>query len=145
MRLTYDDVADAAYVYLVDAIAPGGVARTAASMIELDMAFIAFDFNSDGKVLGLEILGASRLLADETLKAIGRLPVRMSYDADADAAYVYLVNEIRSGDVHRSARVDPVEVGGMINLDFGVDGRLLGIEIFGASEVLPPEVLRGRE
>ena len=69
MRLTYDPVADAAYVYLVDAIAPGGVAQTRASMLDLDRAFIAFDFDVDGKVLGLEILGASRVLSAETLQS----------------------------------------------------------------------------
>lgn len=69
MRLTYDEVADAAYVYLVDVIGAGEVARTAASMLELDRAFIAFDFDADGKVLGIEILGASRVLAPETIRA----------------------------------------------------------------------------
>jgi uncharacterized protein YuzE len=67
------DKADAAYVYLVDSIAPGGVARTQASMLELDRSFIAFDFDSDGKVLGLEILGASRVLTPESLGAADRL------------------------------------------------------------------------
>lgn len=72
MRLTYDAEADAAYVYLVDAIGPGGVARTAASMLDLDQAFIAFDFDADGKLQGIEILGASRVLTEETLRAADR-------------------------------------------------------------------------
>lgn len=69
MRLTYDADADAAYVYLVDAIGAGEVARTASSMLELDRAFIAFDFDAEGKVLGIEILGASRVLTQGTLRA----------------------------------------------------------------------------
>jgi uncharacterized protein YuzE len=67
VRLTYDADADAAYVYLVESIAPSGVAQTRASMLDLDRAFIAFD--SDGKVLGIEILGASRVLTEETLRS----------------------------------------------------------------------------
>ncbi len=72
MRLTYDAAADAAYVYLVDSIVPGGVAHTAASMLDLDQAFIAFDFDSRGKLLGIEILGASRVLTGETLSTANR-------------------------------------------------------------------------
>lgn len=36
-----------------------------------DRAFIAFDFDADGKVLGIEFLGASRVLAEETLLSAG--------------------------------------------------------------------------
>ncbi|MFD3403747.1 DUF2283 domain-containing protein [Kribbella sp. NPDC058693] len=68
MRLTYDPDADAAYVYLVDVIGPGEVTRTVPSMLELDNAFIAFDLNSDGKIVGFEILGASRVLPPDTLR-----------------------------------------------------------------------------
>lgn len=73
VRLTYDSVADAAYVYFVDAVGAGEVVRTSASMLELDRSFIAFDFDVDGKVLGMEILGASRLLAQETLRTAEQL------------------------------------------------------------------------
>ncbi|WP_168218638.1 DUF2283 domain-containing protein [Nocardioides eburneiflavus] len=144
MRLTYDSDANAAYVYLVDSTAPGGVAQTRSSMLELELASIDFDLDAEGKVLGIEILGASRVLADETLQATQRLSVRISYDQDADAAYVTLVDAIRSDEVERTIPVDLVELGGMINLDFGADGRLLGIAILDASKSLPPEVLRGR-
>jgi Uncharacterized conserved small protein len=69
--------------------------------------------------------------------------MRMTYDPEADAAYVYLVDEIGAGEVERTVPVDPVEIGGMINLDFDADGYLLGIEILDASKFLPPELLRG--
>lgn len=72
MSLTYDAEANAACVYLVDAIVPGRVAHTAASMLDLDQAFIAFDFDSRGKLLGIEILGASRVLKGETLSTANR-------------------------------------------------------------------------
>jgi len=32
---------------------------------------------------------------------------------------------------------DPVEVGGMINLDFDENGRLVGVEVLAASSKLP--------
>lgn len=71
--------------------------------------------------------------------------MRIAYDLDADAAYIYVVDEIGVGGVDRTVPVDPAEVGGMINLDFDVDGHLLGIEILDASSFLPPELLRGAE
>jgi len=37
---------------------------------------------------------------------------------------------------------DPVEVGGMINLDFNAEGRLIGIEVLGASARLPSELFQ---
>lgn len=142
VRLTYDSDADGAYVYFVDSIAPGGVAQTRSSMLELDLASIDFDFDVDGKVLGIEILGASRMLTAGALEATERLQV--TFDLDGDAAYVYLVDGIRSGEMARTVPVDIVEIGGMINLVFGANGRLLRIEILDASRLLPPEVLRGR-
>lgn len=65
----------------------------------------------------------------------------MSYDSEADAAYIRLQREI-SGDVDRTVMVDPSEIEGMINLDLDVDGRVLGIELLDASKKLPREMLR---
>lgn len=44
------------------------------------------------------------------------------------AAYIYLVDQIGSGEVAKTYCCNPSEVGGMINLDFDEGGRLLGIE-----------------
>jgi uncharacterized protein YuzE len=33
------------------------------------------------------------------------------------------------------------QIGGMINLDFDLNGRLVGVEIMDASRLLPPEIL----
>jgi uncharacterized protein YuzE len=68
--------------------------------------------------------------------------MRITYDPTANAAYIYLV-EIRSGGVARTYPCDPQEVGGMINLDFDSDGRLLGIEVLDASKKLPLGLLSG--
>jgi uncharacterized protein YuzE len=69
--------------------------------------------------------------------------MRLTYDADADAAYIYVVDGIGAGGVAKTVPVDPAEVGGMINLDFDADGQLLGIEILDASSYLPREILGG--
>jgi uncharacterized protein YuzE len=67
--------------------------------------------------------------------------MNVKYDAQADAAYIQLVDEIGAGGVAKTYPCDPTEVG-MINLDFDREGRLLGIEVLGASKVLPLELLK---
>jgi uncharacterized protein YuzE len=67
-----------------------------------------------------------------------RVPVRVTLDDDADAAYIYLADEIADGGIAWSVTaVDFPD--GMINLDFDSDGRLLGIEILSAADTLPGE------
>ncbi|MFC9330818.1 DUF2283 domain-containing protein [Kitasatospora sp. NPDC057015] len=71
--------------------------------------------------------------------------LRVTYDETANAAYVYLTDpQVRT----RSSRMypcDPVEVDGMINLDFDEQGRLIGIEILRASSKLPEYLLASSE
>jgi uncharacterized protein YuzE len=67
--------------------------------------------------------------------------VRFKYDKEADAAYVWLGNSREAG---RSARTEVVDLeieNGAINLDFDDGGRLIGIEILGASRLLPAALL----
>ncbi len=68
MRMTYDATADAAYLYLVDEIAPGAAVETRLADVPLKDSVFAFDFDVDGKLLGIEILGALRVLPAETLR-----------------------------------------------------------------------------
>ena len=72
MKLTYDPEVDAAYLYLVPSIGRGEVVRTISSMLEMDRSFVAFDVDSEGKILGIEILGASRVLPGVTLEEAAR-------------------------------------------------------------------------
>ncbi|MFD6275182.1 DUF2283 domain-containing protein [Streptomyces sp. NPDC060209] len=61
-----------------------------------------------------------------------------------DAAYVYLTEP----QARVSARMyprDPVDVDGMINLDFDERGRLIGIEVWAASSKLPEHLLQSAE
>ena len=67
--------------------------------------------------------------------------MNVRYDAAADAAYIQLADEIGAGGVARTYACDPAEVGGMINVDFDSAGRLVGVEVLDASQLLPPEAL----
>jgi uncharacterized protein YuzE len=66
--------------------------------------------------------------------------VRVTYDGQANAAYIYLTGDARP----KSARMypcDPVDVRGMINLDFDDDDRLIGIEVLDARSRLPQRLI----
>lgn len=67
MRITCDSVANAAYIYVVDEIGPSEAVRSDVSDIELKNAAIICDFDSDDRLLGMEILGARNVLRPETL------------------------------------------------------------------------------
>ncbi|MFF3392322.1 DUF2283 domain-containing protein [Streptomyces sp. NPDC002669] len=69
----------------------------------------------------------------------------VTYDSTANAAYVYLTEPhtpVRSAHMYAC---DPVDVDGMINLDFDEEGRLLGIEVLAARSKLPEYLLRSAE
>jgi uncharacterized protein YuzE len=71
--------------------------------------------------------------------------VRVTYDPVVNAAYVYFADP---ESVVRSARTypcDPIDVDGMINLDFDAERRLIGIEVLAADAKLPRYPLDGSE
>lgn len=61
MKLTYDPDCNLAYLYVVDEIEPKEVKRT------LSFNNIQLDFDSNGKLLGLEFLDARETLREELL------------------------------------------------------------------------------
>jgi uncharacterized protein YuzE len=67
--------------------------------------------------------------------------VNLEYDRSADAAYLSLT-PIKAGGVKKTYACDPDEVGGLIQLDFDEDGRLVGVEVLNASHLLPQGLLR---
>jgi uncharacterized protein YuzE len=69
------------------------------------------------------------------------MPVRFEYDSSVNAAYIYLGGPRAAGSVTKTYACDPIQVAGMINLDFDKDGRLIGIEVLDATSKLPPELL----
>lgn len=66
---TYDAVADAAYLYLRK-LSPGERVR---AKVLSEEGGIAVDFDAKGRVTGIEVLGASRVLPKGLLKVMGCL------------------------------------------------------------------------
>jgi uncharacterized protein YuzE len=63
--------------------------------------------------------------------------IRVTYDPDANAAYLYLSDPQSPGVSIAMYPCDPAKVGGMINLDFDNEGRLIGVEVLAARSKLP--------
>lgn len=63
LRVTYDDAVDAAYIYLVPEIEAGSVARTVPVDGGDDPWMVNLDVDSDGRIIGLEVLAASKRLS----------------------------------------------------------------------------------
>jgi len=68
------------------------------------------------------------------------VPLRVTYDAEANAAYIYFVQDIESGGVAKVVPFDPSD-GVMVNLDLDADGRILGLEVLAARTLLSPKLL----
>ena len=71
--------------------------------------------------------------------------MRITYDGEANAAYIELKDNIAAGEVKYTYCCDEEKVKGSINLDFDTSGRLIGIEVLRAHEKLPPELLRSAQ
>jgi len=67
--------------------------------------------------------------------------MKTRYDRSVNAAYIYLKEQIDTGEVTTQYHCDVQKVRGIINLDLDSEGRLLGIEVLDASHFLPKEVL----
>lgn len=67
MRLTYDPEADAAFLYIVDQIKPGQASRSEMCDLEIREGAVILVLDADERLLGIEILGASRLVPSEIL------------------------------------------------------------------------------
>jgi uncharacterized protein YuzE len=66
--------------------------------------------------------------------------VDITYDAEADAAYIRLADGPSERQVHSIA---PPRENGEIILDFDAGGKLIGIEVLGARAVVPDALLSG--
>ncbi|WP_131741413.1 DUF2283 domain-containing protein [Actinomadura roseirufa] len=71
--------------------------------------------------------------------------VRVTYDQEANAAYVYFVGPGRSTRSAATYECDSAKVDGVINLDFDEEGRVIGIEILDARSKLPQYLLDAAE
>lgn len=68
--------------------------------------------------------------------------VELIHDRDADAAKINLVGTTRTGGVEKSHVCDIELANCSVVLDFDAEDRLVGIEILGASQLLPEQILR---
>lgn len=71
--------------------------------------------------------------------------IRVTYDQKANSAYVYFADPQVHPKVARMYPCDPVQVGGMINLDFDENGHLVGVEVLAAKSKLPQYLLDAAE
>ena len=68
--------------------------------------------------------------------------MQITYDPQADAAYVQIASSIAAGQAtHQLHSIQTPGGNGEITLDFDDAGHLLGVEILFASSVLSEEVL----
>jgi uncharacterized protein YuzE len=67
--------------------------------------------------------------------------MKIRYDRSVDAAYVSFLGDSEEASFGFAYSCDPKEVGGQINLDFDISGRLIGIEILQASKTLPASLI----
>lgn len=58
--------------------------------------------------------------------------MKIEIDKEVDAAYIYLEEQIKTGEAART-----INVNGDIILDFDSSNRLVGIEVLNASKNLP--------
>jgi uncharacterized protein YuzE len=70
--ITYDRRADAAYIYLTE-IGPGEVTSGSTLDRHMDMASVNCDFNDADQLVGIEVLGASRVLSPDLLAGAEQL------------------------------------------------------------------------
>ena len=78
IKVTYDPAADEAYIYLVDT-PPGGVytngmgISSAEEVGEEELLGLTFDYSqATGRLVGIEVHGASAVLPDEVLEQAER-------------------------------------------------------------------------
>jgi uncharacterized protein YuzE len=76
---------------------------------------------------------------------VAGLAVRITYDPVADAATIYLANKIEQGAAPRSLMCDLEVLEGAVILLLSDDEQLVGIEVLGASHLLPAQVLDSAE
>jgi uncharacterized protein YuzE len=78
MKIVLDTVADAALIHLTDATEAVEVTRTAMCRVEFERAAVILRLDKAGRLVGFEILGASRLLPLPVLARAAEGPDRDS-------------------------------------------------------------------
>tara|TARA_Y100000310_G_scaffold158738_1_gene158172 strand:- start:1542 stop:1751 length:210 start_codon:yes stop_codon:yes gene_type:complete len=63
--------------------------------------------------------------------------MKIEYDKEVDAAYIYIKYPIANGEASKSLAVNE-----NIILDFNKEGKLIGVEVLSAEKILGKEVLQ---
>ena len=71
MRVTFDAVADMAYICLVDRVEPGGAVRQVLAGDDREST-VVLDYDRDGRMIGIEVFSAARQLHPDLLAAAER-------------------------------------------------------------------------
>jgi uncharacterized protein YuzE len=72
MRGTYDEAADAVYLHIADPVAGQSKHQSAVEADGLRPgAMVVFDFDDEGYLVGIEVIGARGVLRGETLATLG--------------------------------------------------------------------------
>jgi uncharacterized protein YuzE len=67
LRFTYDAESDACYIYVTDPIEWGGAKSSTSLHRHIPGASVVVDFDEDNRLLGIELLGVSRLLRPDAI------------------------------------------------------------------------------
>ena len=70
MRMTYDQGSDAAYIYVVESIDRGAVAETRICETPKLGTSVNVDFDSEGRLLGIELQGVRLLLDHDVVQRL---------------------------------------------------------------------------
>jgi uncharacterized protein YuzE len=70
--------------------------------------------------------------------------MRVTYDGEADAAYISL-KDLGAGESRHQILVEAEEARGEIVLDLDAEGKLIGIEVLNARSGLPTDLLNEAE
>lgn len=62
--------------------------------------------------------------------------MKIDYDKEADAAYIYLKYPIKAGEAKKQK-----EINNNVILDFDAKGKLLGVEILNARKILNKRII----
>ncbi len=150
MWVKYDRSADAAYIHLVGGDVEGGVTTYPCDPLDVD-GMISFDADVGERLVGLEVMDASKKLAPKLLGAADPTSAelgppsrrfRITHSVASDLAYLYLSDD-PAPSVASTANCKNGT--GDAHLDFNALGVLVGIEFTHANHQLPQELIEAAE
>jgi uncharacterized protein YuzE len=141
MQITHDPEADAAYIYLGDT--RRHIDHSDMYDSEAENAAVIVQFDEDNRVVGIEMLGVSRLIRDSDLSLAmeARATERFTYDLSLDVAKLLLHAPGFETSESRSQGDMTVGSDGLLILSVDREGFLTEIEITEASGAIRPDDL----